>query len=119
MVEVVYSAPPQALEAISSNAARAIFLSTQEALANVARHARAEHVYFTIELDKKRGLIRTTIRDDGAGFDPESESITVGHGLANIRSRSEDLNGRLEIDSAPGQGCALRIELPLNTSQSG
>jgi signal transduction histidine kinase len=90
--------------------ARTIFFSTQEALANVARHARATRV--TVDIRKEKGQITLSLSDDGQGFNPEKQNQSVGHGLANMRARAEELDGNFAIKSAPGQGTEIRLQLP-------
>jgi two-component system sensor histidine kinase UhpB len=107
--------------AVSANAAREldrsretiIYRVTQEALTNVARHARAHHVW--IDLDDEDHAVDLTIRDDGAGFDAAtlSEVIEQGHfGLAGIRQRVELGGGSCDISSAPGAGTTISVRLP-------
>ena len=54
---------------------------------------------------------RLTIQDNGVGFEPESIEDYGGYGLANMRDRLEKINGSLAIDSQPGQGTTLDIEV--------
>jgi signal transduction histidine kinase len=89
---------------------RAIFLTTQEALANVARHARAGKVNIAMYCNEQR--VKLTIQDDGHGFDASNEALRVGHGLANMQSRAEGLGGLFTLSSVPGQGTAIVIDLP-------
>jgi two-component system, NarL family, sensor histidine kinase UhpB len=55
-----------------------------------------------------------TIQDDGIGFDPDKK--TNGIGLKNVESSSNLFNGTMELISAPGQGCTLKISIPLKRS---
>lgn len=93
----------------------ALYRIIQEALTNVARHARARSVSILIE---QRGEnVITVVEDDGVGFD--LESMAVGNennahlGLVGVRERAELLGGRVTIESAPQSGTSLFIELPL------
>jgi hypothetical protein len=81
----------------------------QEALANIARHARARHVWLRLEAQGDTMLLEA--RDDGQGFAPETAS--GGMGLGNLRERARALGGAAEIISAPGQGTTVRITAPL------
>jgi len=54
------------------------------------------------------------VEDDGIGFDPMKES--VGLGLRNIRSRTEVLEGTVDIDSTPGKGTMTTIEIPFRST---
>lgn len=111
MVELTFDPPSEILAQIPQHAGLAMFLTTQEALANIARHARATNVKLEVTQEKKSAVL--TIEDDGRGFDPSLQSETVGHGLANMRARAEDLGGAFSITSAPGRGTTVRMTLPL------
>ncbi|MCA9973470.1 MAG: GAF domain-containing sensor histidine kinase [Anaerolineales bacterium] len=110
MVAVELEAPPEMLVGLQAPLARALFLTTQEALANVARHARANQVH--VRVQRTPSLIKLTIRDDGRGFDMRVQARTVGHGLSNMRARAEELQGSFAIDSAPGGGTKIVVSLP-------
>lgn len=81
---------------------------SQESLANVTRHAHASSVQ--ISLDYAPHLVTLQVRDDGVGFEPEL--VDDGHGLAGMRARLSAIGGRLELDSAPGDGCTVRAVIP-------
>ena len=87
----------------------------QEALTNVSRHAEATRVILCVE--RRDSIIRATIEDDGKGFQTDKISseanIGTGVGLVAIRERVVALNGRFVINSAPGEGTHLEIEIPL------
>jgi signal transduction histidine kinase len=85
-----------------------IYRLVQEALNNVVKHAEARHVQVTIA--DREGEIWVEIRDDGAGFDPQSRSS--GFGLLGMRERLALVAGTLEVESAPGAGTALRAMIP-------
>ena len=97
--------------ALSPDAALAVFLTTQETLANVARHARASEV--TLSARRSGTVVILRITDNGRGFDMETlRKTTVGHGLSNMRSRTEELRGDLDIKSVVGEGTAVSLTLP-------
>lgn len=82
----------------------------QEALANVAKHAAANRVGVT--LSYLEDVLLVDVRDDGVGFDPTIEGEpSEGFGLTAMRQRVTRLGGRLELDSAPGQGTALSVSV--------
>lgn len=84
----------------------AIYRIIQELLNNIVKHAEANQV--CIELDNSQDdQLMLIIEDDGKGFDPSERRKGVG--LTNITSRAEVLNGKVEIDSAPGDGCRIKI----------
>ncbi|MEU5155907.1 GAF domain-containing sensor histidine kinase [Glycomyces sp. NPDC021274] len=76
----------------------------QEALSNAFRHARARHVAVTVETE------RITIADDGSGFDA-AEAATRGLGLLSMRERAKALGGDLVLQTAPGEGTVVTLEL--------
>jgi PAS domain S-box-containing protein len=80
-----------------------------ELLSNLRRHSDATHAALTLaELGNR---IRLELRDDGRGFRVEGPA-TGGQGLRNMRERVTRMGGRLEIESAPGQGTTVRIVVP-------
>ena len=87
----------------------ACFRIVQEALSNVARHARARHVGVT--LTAQDDALEVTVRDDGVGFNLERPR--TGLGLMGMDERADFVGGRLDIDSAPGAGTTLRARFPL------
>jgi len=93
----------------------AMYRVVQEALTNVARHARANRV--DIRLQRRDSIVQAFIEDDGSGFDPaevaDREAQGRGVGLVGMRERIAALGGSLEIESHPGKGTRLTIELPL------
>jgi signal transduction histidine kinase len=95
----------------SPDTALAVFRIAQEALANVARHARAHRVTVRLEAPDGGGLA-LAVEDDGVGFDPRSGGGAAGLGLIGMRERARWLEGRLEVDSAPGRGTRVRVEIP-------
>lgn len=102
---------PDRLDDLPLPQGRAIFLTTQEALANVARHARATKVDITLEYRDNQVFL--TIRDNGRGFDATNESLRVGHGLANMQARAEGLHGSFDIQSFVAKGTIVSLNLPL------
>jgi signal transduction histidine kinase len=83
-----------------------------EALTNVAKHANASAV--KVDVDRDDGLVRLAIRDDGVGgADPAR-----GSGLVGLRDRVEASGGSLRVESRPGEGTSLLVELPVDTGAS-
>ena len=82
---------------------------TQEALANVARHSRADSVEIVLAADDGDALLR--IRDDGTGFDPAT-ARTGGHGLRSMRERVVEVGGELAVEAAPGRGTVITARVP-------
>jgi signal transduction histidine kinase len=88
-----------------------VYRLVQEALTNIAKHARAERVGVHVELDYD-GL-HIEVRDDGRGFDPDSPP--EGFGLVGMRERVALAGGELEVRSQPG-ATVLRATLPAKTA---
>ena len=88
-----------------------LFRVVQECLTNAARHAGAGHV--GIELRRRGGWLRLAVRDDGRGFDREKIRLHSGFGLMGMRERVLALGGTVRIESAPGEGTAVLIRIPL------
>ena len=102
---------PERLEDLPLPIGRAIFLTTQEALANIARHARAKSVILSLKYADKS--VTLTVQDNGRGFDVTNESLRVGHGLANMQARAESLHGSFLIEATLHKGTTLLMSLPL------
>jgi signal transduction histidine kinase len=81
------------------------------ALANVARHARANRAWVTLSRTAKG--IRLAIRDDGTGFDPEALALGSGLGIVAMRQRLRAEKGSLTIRSSPGAGTEVVALVPL------
>jgi signal transduction histidine kinase len=85
----------------------AAYYVVSEALTNAAKHARATAL--TVDMRTEDGVLRLSIADDGVGgADP-----AVGSGLVGLKDRVQALGGELEIASAPGEGTALRVTIPI------
>jgi signal transduction histidine kinase len=90
-----------------------LYRVAQEALANVAKHAKAHHVWVFLRADDDR--VDMQIRDDGIGFDPAMAGglVDSGHfGLAGMRERVEMAGGTYGLVSAPSSGTLIRVRLP-------
>ena len=93
----------------------ALYRITQEALTNVARHAGAHSV--SLLLEARRGSVTLIVEDDGRGFDVASWMSEVRDerslGVFGMRERATLLGGTLTIESAPGGGTTVFVEVPL------
>ena len=95
----------------TGEAAQVVYRVAQEALQNIARHARASHVNLSFQVADK--TVRLIVADDGIGFDAEAVmKKPLSFGLAGMRERALLAGGRLGIRSAPGSGTAIHLELP-------
>lgn len=91
----------------------ALYRVAQEALHNALRHAQARAI--DVHLGRADGGVRLQVRDDGRGFDPAAIRRRRGGrglGLSAMRERVCEAGGRLTIESAPGRGTEIRIDIP-------
>jgi signal transduction histidine kinase len=105
-VQIPNSSPDQV---VSGEIRHHLFLAVKEALNNAIRHGGATEINFRVRVLENRLLI--SITDNGSGFDTSGRSN--GHGLLNLRQRLEHLHGRCELESAPGAGTTVSLQLPL------
>ncbi|WP_078607017.1 sensor histidine kinase [Streptomyces flavidovirens] len=97
----------------------ALLRVAQSALANTVRHARAARAEITLSFMETS--VALDVVDDGEGFDPLAPGLREGggFGLPAMRSRARSLGGTLSVESAPGQGTAVAITLPLPSADPG
>jgi len=98
---------------LAANVERELFRIAQEALNNVGKHSQATSV--RVELGFSPGFVCLTVEDNGSGFDVEHPKAG-GLGLTHMRERADGLGGLLAIESAPGEGARVTIELPREES---
>ncbi|MBX3645831.1 MAG: CHASE3 domain-containing protein [Rubrivivax sp.] len=94
---------------LDEDAQMTVYRLVQESLTNIAKYARASDV--TVSLSQQDDQVQVGVLDNGVGFDPASIRPTA-HGLLGMRYRIEAEGGRLQVDSAPGEGCQVRGWLP-------
>jgi signal transduction histidine kinase len=105
----VSGVPPEPLEPPVEAAA---YFVTAEALTNIAKHARARGAWVNLSVDCDR--LRLQVRDDGVGgANPD------GNGLHGLRDRVDALDGRIEVESPPGGGTSVTVEIPLKERVKG
>ena len=99
-------------ERLPSEVETALYRITQEALTNVVKHAQAKNV--SIVLTRRNGSVSAVIEDDGRGFAAgKSQGEPNGLGLLGMRERIALVDGRLTVESSPGSGTTLSIEVPV------
>jgi signal transduction histidine kinase len=93
----------------SEQAAICLYRVLQESLMNVAKHSSSASARVTLsrEVDK----LEMRVRDEGRGF-PTGEGVAKGIGLLNMEERVGLLKGRLEVNSKPGGGTEIMVQLP-------
>lgn len=84
-----------------------LYRAAQEALTNVRKHAQAANVSVVLWYDAEKVGLR--IADDGQGI---GEALTQGYGLLGLRERVQIVGGTVGVESAPGHGCRLEVEIP-------
>jgi len=107
--------PPYKLE---PSAKIVVYRIVQEALNNIRQHASATSVDVLVHFSSR--WLRITIRDDGKGFDVQSVmlSSTGQHfGLIGMRERALSIGGKLHVDSVPGRGCLVILEISANGAE--
>jgi PAS domain S-box-containing protein len=104
--------------ALPSDIALCLYRIAQEALGNVARHARANRVEVALQVAEGAAHLRVT--DRGKGFDyEETRRHNRGLGLRSMEERVRQFEGEIAFDATPGRGTELRVMLPLRTADSG
>jgi signal transduction histidine kinase len=93
-----------------------VFRLAQEALTNVLRHAGARQAL--LRLVHKAGALQLTVWDDGRGCDAQQVLAQPGAGIGGMRERLRLYGGAFELHSQPGQGCRLRMLLPLPAAEA-
>ena len=101
-------APRLGEERLPSDVETTLYRIAQEALTNVVKHAHAKRV--SIVLTRRDGSISALIEDDGQGF--EEDGSGSGLGLLGMRERVALVDGRLSVESSPGSGTTLSVEVP-------
>jgi signal transduction histidine kinase len=90
-----------------------LYLIAHEALSNVRKHAAADSVEILVM--RTTGAISMQVRDSGRGFDSSAEHAESHRGLRNIVARVQAIDGRVDIESALGQGTCVSVQVPLQS----
>ena len=88
----------------------AVFRIVQECLTNARRHSQSDKVH--VELAQTNGQIKLRVEDWGTGFLPDSVAQNC-FGLEGVQERTRLFGGKINIDSAPGKGTRISVELPV------
>jgi two-component system, NarL family, sensor kinase len=94
---------------IEQTTAITIYRIVQELINNTMKHAAAKTAI--VQVSKINNDINITVEDDGKGFNPVILQQAKGIGWSNIQSRVEYLKGKLDVQSEPGKGTSVQIEL--------
>ena len=101
-----YSAPDNL---ISDDLKLNIYRIIQEQLNNILKHAQAQNVKIFVQVFDKSIFIK--VIDDGKGFDINAKRMGIG--ISNMINRVETFNGKINIETSPGNGCTIITEIPI------
>jgi signal transduction histidine kinase len=114
--KVSISVDERVVDQLEMNEQGVVFFIAEEAVNNARRHAQAENIWVRLKY-LEGDLALFEIQDDGTGFDPSSLNTGYdgrgSHGMVNMRERTELINGVLQVNSAPGSGTRIQVEIPL------
>jgi PAS domain S-box-containing protein len=99
-------------ERLSDKTKLMLFRIIQEQVNNVLKHSGARKLIIELILKEAENRVELSMTDDGKGFNPEN-AREKGLGLSNIRSRADLFGGKVTIQSAPGCGCKLKVQVPV------
>ncbi|MBI3950450.1 MAG: hypothetical protein HY314_08360, partial [Acidobacteria bacterium] len=94
---------------LDADVRRQVFMIFKESINNIVRHSGCTQA--EIELEFKKGRLQLRLSDNGCGFDAAGPSY--GHGLMSMRERARSLGGELEVDSQPGRGTVVTLQVPI------
>jgi ligand-binding sensor domain-containing protein/two-component sensor histidine kinase len=99
---------------LSLQARRQVFLIFKECIHNAARHSRCTAVIAELKADREVALL---VEDNGTGLRPDEKASALrgGTGIPNMQKRSQELGGRMQFTSNPGEGCRIAIHFPLRS----
>jgi two-component system, NarL family, sensor histidine kinase DevS len=110
LAEATLTGSMDEIKGIPQSHALALFHICQEALANAAKHSHAKKIDISVWTSPERVMLE--IHDNGAGFETEKMSMTLGHGLSNMYTRAHHVGGDVEISSAVGEGTSILAWVP-------
>jgi signal transduction histidine kinase len=102
---------PDDLDDLGPAVEQCVYRVAQEALANVDRHASARRL--SVRLDRQDQRLILTVADDGRGFTPDAALAEGQFGLKGMQERAEIAGGKLEVESCPGGGTTVRLDVPV------
>lgn len=92
---------------VSSQTRHNIMMTVKESVHNVVKHAKASEV--AIKVTFETNILRITIQDNGCGFEPAA--VVAGNGLTNMKRRLQDIGGTCVVESQPGHGTTVHMQL--------
>ena len=109
-INITLKIPEEIFNQLAAKKQVALYRIAEEQLNNIIKHAHANRA--SIQLFREDGRMCLLVEDNGRGFDPEYKGRGIG--LSNIQSRTEMLDGQLELITGLGKGCKLKIVFPEN-----
>ena len=103
---------PEAITHFENHNASELFLIAQEALANTAKHSSATRVLISLRCVDD-GYVSMQIIDNGKGFNQDTATAVLGHGLMNMEERSHLIGGEFNIVSSNGEGTTVTVRVPI------
>jgi signal transduction histidine kinase len=94
---------------LPAEAEESLYRAAQEGLTNVRKHAQATKAEVSLDYSEP-AAVRLEVRDDGTGLGPNGTA--GGYGLLGVRERAANVGGLMSVESAPGRGSTLRVEVP-------
>ncbi len=110
LAEASLTGPKEPLDDLPQSHSLALFHICQESLANAAKHAAAKRVEVSVWVTSERVLME--VQDNGRGFESEKMNSSLGHGLANMRTRARNVGGEVDISSSPNEGTTVLAWVP-------
>lgn len=99
---------------LDSDTTLCLYRVIQESLGNILRHSAASHAVVTLRRGERE--IMVSIADDGRGFDPGALPASQGIGLLGMRERLRLVRGRMNVNSKPGSGTEITVNVPLHAA---
>ena len=116
-VRVTCSCEPEELP-LNEESQQEVFRIIQEGLNNVVKHAETHEA--SVQIDGTGEDLIIDIRDSGRGFNPEESALIEKHfGLKTMKERADVLGGTFRVESKPGQGTVIELQIPLTKSGEG
>lgn len=96
---------------IAADKAIILYRMIQEILNNIFKHSRAKHIHIMLNANENSFIL--AFNDDGIGFNANDKVNSGGSGLFNLQNRAKLINAQLSIQSTPGNGSVVSIQMPL------
>jgi signal transduction histidine kinase len=94
---------------------RELYFSLREGILNAVRHSRASELHLTLTTTPQGCEAR--LRDNGVGFEPTSGDNSSHYGLRGMKERVEKIGGKISVESSPGKGTDIRINVPFQSAE--